>query len=134
MLPADMSLAARLQVTALKTGGQTLDNVGVAIEAERVRAALDEGRWRLWIVTRPGEVVGVALTEVQPREARKVLFVQAAAGMARDAVPALWPMLRQYARNARCDAVQWAGRRGWLRSGVLPDGARFVAEVAELEV
>ena len=35
LLPADMSLAGRLDVTALKTGGQTLDNVELEIAAER---------------------------------------------------------------------------------------------------
>ncbi len=35
LLPADMSLAGKLQVTALKTGGQNLDNVELEIAAER---------------------------------------------------------------------------------------------------
>ncbi|MFN4143996.1 AsmA family protein [Aestuariivirga sp.] len=35
MLPADMSLSGRLQVTALKTGGQNLDSVSLALEADR---------------------------------------------------------------------------------------------------
>lgn len=35
MLPAETSLAARFGVTALKSGGQTLNNVSLAIEADR---------------------------------------------------------------------------------------------------
>jgi hypothetical protein len=35
LLPADMSLSGKLEVTALKTGGQTLDNVQLDMAAER---------------------------------------------------------------------------------------------------
>jgi hypothetical protein len=35
LLPGNMSLVGKVNVTALKTGGETLDNVAIAIEAER---------------------------------------------------------------------------------------------------
>ena len=35
LLPGNMSLAGKVNVTALKTGGETLDNVSIAIEAEK---------------------------------------------------------------------------------------------------
>ena len=39
LLPADMSLAGKLNVTALKTGGQNLDNVELDVDADRDSSA-----------------------------------------------------------------------------------------------
>ena len=97
-------------------------------------ARVTAGMWGLWIVARRGEMVGACLTEIVRYPTRRVLWIVAAGGAMRDAAAALWPLLRACAEQHECAAVQWQGRRGWGRSGVLPEGWRHVADVMEVEV
>ncbi len=91
-----------------------------------------KGTWSLWIVAARGAMVAACITEALDFPARRKLWIVAAGGDMRRGVPALWPLLQAAAEAQGCAAVAWQGRRGWGRSGVLPDGARHVADVMEV--
>lgn len=95
--------------------------------------ALEEGRWLMWLATTPGEVLSMCCTHVAEFPARKFLYVVLAAGKM-DAVRVLWPAIRDCARAQGCSAVHFFGRRGWARSGALPEGFRVSREVVTMEL
>jgi len=106
MLPADMSLAARLDVTALKTGGQTLDNVGVAIEVER--GELRIGRLAAGLPGRSDVLFkGVFLPGASGGELSGELALETSD--LREMTLWLWPETRETL------APMWSGNRGRLR-------------------
>lgn len=106
MLPADMSLAAKLQVTALKTGGQTLDNVGVAIEAER--GELRIGRLAAGLPGRSDVLFkGVFLPGASGGELSGELALDTSD--LREMTLWLWPETRESL------GPMWSGNRGRLR-------------------
>ena len=106
MLPADMSLAAKLEVTALKTGGQTLDNVGLALEADR--GELRIGRLTAGLPGR-SEVLfkGVFLPGASGGELSGELAVETSD--LREMTLWLWPETRESL------GPMWSGNRGRLR-------------------
>jgi len=112
---------------------EALDRYG-DYSIEDARALVDDGIWRLWFAADDAGLVGAALTEVSEYPRRRVLWVVAAGGRAREGIEALWPLLRRYAASQGCGVVRLLGRRGWMRSGVLPEGARHDADIVSVEV
>lgn len=94
---------------------------------------LARGEWGLWIVV-DGSMIAAAITEFLDFPRRRKLWIVAAGGDMRRAVPELWPKLQSAAEDNACYAVAWQGRKGWLRSGVLPGGFKHVADVVEVEL
>ena len=86
---------------------------------------LSDGVWQLWIVTEPGRLVAFAVTSISYYPRKRHLFITYAGGRLRY-VQELWPFIRQYAVEKQCDLVRFSGRPGWVRSGVLPKGSRYV--------
>ena len=100
-----------------------------------VRELLEQGRWHLWIIVAPGRVVGVATCFVEDFPLGRQMFITLAAGEdGAAAVEAAWPEVKAIAAAMECDEVRFFGRRGWWRSGMLPAGARHVADVIALRV
>ena len=89
---------------------------------------LADGDWQLWLGTD-----SLCCTSVNDYPARRILYVQLAAGH-RGAIADFWPSLRAFAEDRGCGAVQFFGRRGWARSGILPDGARHAMDVVTMEL
>lgn len=72
---------------------------------------LQMARWQLWII---GDFLAVAITEIQARPAQRVLWSQFVVGDNVDKWLADWEKVQsEYARQHECDAVEFAGRRGW---------------------
>lgn len=92
---------------------------------------LASGVWGLWVTAAPGAVLAAVLTEIVDFPQRRKLWVVAAGGD-RHAIAATWPLISRVAADEGCSAVAWQGRKGWGRSGVLPDGFRHVADVMEI--
>lgn len=95
---------------------------------------LSSGEWGLWIVVADGALIAACITEIVDFPRRRKLWVVSAGGEMRRGVPALWPLMQQAAKDNGCAAVAWSGRRGWMRSGAIPDGWRHVAEIVEVEL
>ena len=90
-----------------------------------VRGYCEAGTWQLWIATRPGELIGAALTEVVDYPRRRILFLHLAGAQEGEALAPLWEMARRWARDLGCDAMRFVGRPGWQRTALLPPGGRL---------
>lgn len=101
-----------------------------AVEDAPVR--LDEGTWQLWIVVDRGSLIACCVTEVVDFPQRRKLWVVAAGGAGRQGVRALWPHLTDFAHGQGCAVVEFSGRRGWARSGFLPEGWSHRADLVEV--
>lgn len=90
---------------------------------EDVERLCARGAWLVWVATRPGEVVAMAMTEIHDYPRARILFVQLAGGAEGEGLTAMWPMVRTWAQRAGCSAMRLVGRPGWLRSGFIPASA-----------
>lgn len=87
-----------------------------------------QGDWQLWIATRPGELVGMATTEVMDYPRARLLFVHLAGAREGQAVTAMWPLVQTFAASQGCSALRLVGRRGWARSGFVAGPWRVTQE------
>lgn len=92
---------------------------------------LESGEWGLWIVVERGALVAAGVAEIVQFPQRRKCWVIAYGGDGAG-LRLLWPLLRQAALDAGCSAVAFSGRRGWLRSGLLPAGAAHRADIVEV--
>jgi hypothetical protein len=95
---------------------------------EHIWANLAEGRAQLWT-----DGNSVCVTSVVEYPATHLLYVLVAAGEL-DSVPAMWEPIKEFAAVHGCSAVQFFGRPGWRRSGVMPDGWRHTHDVITVRV
>ena len=71
------------------------------------------GNYHLWII---GEFEAVAITEIQDRPERRVAWIRFIAGENMDRWFDAWiAALEHYAQNEDCYAIEFAGRKGWLK-------------------
>jgi hypothetical protein len=95
---------------------------------EHIWANLAEGRAQLWT-----DGNSVCVTSVVEYPATHLLYVLVAAGEL-DSVSAMWEPIKEFAAVHGCSAVQFFGRPGWRRSGVMPDGWRHTHDVITVRV
>lgn len=92
--------------------------------AHHVLSRLVDGRWLLWVCEREdGTLQACAVTEIlrYDSDTPPHLWVLLGAGTdAPEAVAAMWPYIRVYAKRYGCTAVRFMGRLGWGRRGALP--------------
>lgn len=90
---------------------------------EDVRQFLADGSWQAWgaFSTSDG-LLACAATEVVEYPRTRILFLHMAGGRQGEAVGAMWPLVREWARSQGCSAMRFMGRKGWARSGMLPAG------------
>lgn len=112
-----------------------VDQVQAALERgsgeyriEHIWRALVDGTAQLWT---DGESIAVTMVVEYP--AARLLYVLVAAG-ALDGVNNMWPVVRDFAREQGCSSVQFFGRPGWRRSGVMPTGWRHTHDVITVAV
>lgn len=112
-----------------------VDQVQAALERgsgeyriEHIWRALVDGTAQLWT---DGESIAVTMVVEYP--AARLLYVLVAAG-ALDGVNNMWPVVRDFAREQGCSSVQFFGRPGWRRSGVMPEGWRHTHDVITVAV
>lgn len=100
---------------------------------EDVRAEIEAGHRQLWIGGDGGPIEAVCVTKIAQYPATRALWVQESAGRL-DAVHHFWPVLRDFAIQWGCDTVCFMGRRGWSRSGALPEEFRHTSDFWVAEV
>lgn len=100
---------------------------------EDVLGELRRGDRQLWIGSDDGPIRAVCVTRIAQYPAARALWVQESAGRL-DAVPHFWPHLRAFAREWGCDTVCFHGRRGWSRSGAIPEEFHHVSDLWVAEV
>ena len=80
---------------------------------DTVYAELLNGNYHLWVI---GEFDAIAVTEIQERPARRVAWIRFIAGKNMDQWFDAWiAALEHYAENEDCKAIEFAGRKGWLK-------------------
>lgn len=80
---------------------------------DTVYAELLIGNYHLWII---GNYDAIAVTEIQERPARRVAFIRFIAGKDMKRWFDAWvTALEYYAENEDCKAIEFAGRKGWLK-------------------
>ena len=80
---------------------------------DSVLLMLQMARWQLWVM---GDFQAVAITEIQNRPLHKVLWCQFIAGDNVDDWLDDWEKVQtEYAKANDCAAVEWSGRRGWIK-------------------
>lgn len=100
-----------------------------------MRDFCERGAWQLWVAVLDGSYAAVACTSIQHYPRTRILYVHAYAGTKERAVTdEAWCHLIEFARITGCSCIQFFGRLGWSRSGVLPEGARKTHEVWTLKV
>ena len=105
-----------------------LDRGSGEYRLEHLWRALEDGEAQLWT---DGESVAITMPVEYP--ATWLLYVLVAAG-AVGGVETMWPEIQAFARERGCSAVQFFGRPGWRRSGVLPEGWRHTHDVITVRV
>ncbi len=127
LLPSDMSLAGKLEVTALKTGGQTLDNVQLDLAAER-----DQLRINRFAAGLPGRSRALFTGLFSPGRSGPELNGKLAleTNDLRDFTFWLWPEGRERL------ATLWTGSRGRLRleTGILLTPSQTKLSNADFEL
>lgn len=95
---------------------------------EHLWQGLVEGSAQLWT---DGKSIAVTMPVDYP--ATRLLYVLVASGDL-SGVETMWPQVEAFAREQGCSAVQFFGRPGWRRSGVLPQGWRHTHDVLTVRV
>jgi hypothetical protein len=101
---------------------------------EDVEAYCLSGAWRVWVATRPGELVAMAMVQVQTYPRARILFVHLAGAEEGEGLSVMWPQVQRWARDCGCAAMRFVGRPGWLRSGFIPRSAGARIEQASIVV
>jgi len=103
------------------------------LRTEDVRQEIATGHRQLWIASEGGPICAVCVTKIAVYPSTRALWVQESAGRL-DAVQYFWPALRDFAKQWGCETACFMGRRGWGRSGALPDEFKHTSDfwVAEL--
>ena len=80
---------------------------------ESTRQAVLDGTYHLWII---GDYSAVAVTQIIERPKRRIAWIQFIAGKDMNIWFDAWiEALEHYAQNEDCAAIEFAGRKGWLR-------------------
>lgn len=100
---------------------------------EDVRQEIADSKRQLWIASEGGPLRAVCVTRIAQYPATRALWVQESGG-AIEAVQHFWPHLVAFAKEWACDTICFMGRRGWAKSGVLPQEFKHVSDfwVAEI--
>lgn len=87
------------------------DNTDETIES--VYGDLKVGNYHLWVI---GEFDAAAVTQIIERPKRRVAWIQFIAGDNMEKWFDAWlAALELYAENEQCEAIEFAGRKGWLK-------------------
>ena len=82
---------------------------------EDYMAALATARMQLWILAKPGDILGIAMTEILSHPQRKVGSVIAAVGREREKWQHHLSGIESWARQIGCDSIKLVARPGWKR-------------------
>lgn len=102
---------------------------------EDVLENLEVGAWQGWISAHPDVgLMACAVTSVEDYPRARILFLHLAGGHQAEAVSSLWPLVNLWAASQGCSAMRFMGRKGWARSGALPEGFRLVQDSVVIPV
>lgn len=108
--------------------GAALAKGGGEYRLEHIWENLTTGAAQLWT---DGD--SVCVTSVVEYPATRLLYVLVAAGDL-GSVSDMWLPVKEFAAVHGCSAVQFFGRPGWRRSGVMPEGWRHTHDVITVRV
>lgn len=103
---------------------------------EDVARFVRDAEWQLWALTRPDGIFGGAATTqlVRYPSTQHVIVTALGGELDREMMRDAWNAVIGFARETGSSAVQFIGRPGWRRSGILPDGWRHTADVVTVGV